>query len=92
MVKTTARIIKITPILSRGLKNDKIIRTKVNPAKIPRNNWIYTPIECFSRITKPITNNNQEIMKRIRIITKIVFFPKFFKPEINLIIISRKRV
>jgi hypothetical protein len=29
-------------------------------------------------------NNNQEIMKAITIINKIVFFDKFFRPEINL--------
>ena len=74
------------PILSMGIINDIINKINVNAAKNPRKYKKYLLNSIFEKRSKPITNANHEPIKRIRIINNSVFFDKFFKPEINLII------
>ena len=85
-VTTTAINMTIIPIFSMGVKNDIMNNMNVNPAKIPRKYKKYALNVTFEKRSNIIMNNNQEAMKRITIINKIVFFDKFFNPEINLII------
>ena len=85
-VKIAAVTIRTIPIFSKGLTNEIINNINVNPAKVPRKYIKYALNVGFEKISNIIMKNNQEIMKRITIINKSVFFDRLFKPEINLII------
>ncbi|MEE9376842.1 MAG: hypothetical protein V3V33_02265 [Candidatus Lokiarchaeia archaeon] len=91
-VKIIEIITRTVPLLSRLKKSDKINNTNVNPAKKAIKNAIIK-LKVRFEMTKILKmNKNQEIMKRITIIIKIVFFDRFFNPEINLMIIAFSKI
>ncbi|MFW9902019.1 MAG: hypothetical protein ACFFDY_12170 [Candidatus Thorarchaeota archaeon] len=64
--------------------NEIINRTNVNPAKTYKNTIKYTLKMAFGNTSTPNANKNHEIIKRMTITNKILFFDKLFSPEINL--------
>jgi len=84
-VNTTDMMIIITPILSIGITNEIINKMNVNPAKIARNIKKYLLKVIFGNKSITNANKNQQTINRITITNKILFFERFFKPEINLI-------
>jgi hypothetical protein len=67
------------------MKIENINNINVNAAKIPKKYNTILRRTIFKTIYKVNINKNQEIINRITITNKIVFFDKFLSPEINLI-------
>lgn len=84
IVNKPAIINNVAPILSIGVKNEKIITTKMNPDKIPTK----IAIKCKKAISLinafPNKANIHKVINNIKMNTNKYFFDKLFNPLMNL--------